>query len=347
VQGSLTPAVAKRLDVTPGRDVLRVLERFFSWDSCTALLTAMDGLVHRRTDRRVVYNCGMTKGSGHFAPSDRFRRPPFNMIAPEEVWQVFNDAKKVRHRTTPSLSTTARSTLRRGARRLRSLARKVGLAGGSGGPAYYGLNELDRKIARFVTQTAGTFVELGAFDGVTQSNTLSFENKGWRGILVEPVPEAYKACKANRPLAKVFNCACVASTDHRKEIDITAVGLMSLVANARGGGAEEEDWIRRGELVQDLERQKISVPARTLASIVEEAGLQAIDLLSLDVEGHELAVLDGLNLKLWRPRFIVCEDSYDATVEEFLAANRYAVRAVLSEQKHTRDVLYEDLDNPA
>ncbi|MEJ2122308.1 MAG: hypothetical protein P8Z76_16730 [Alphaproteobacteria bacterium] len=257
VRSALTPEIVKRLDVTPGRDVTGVLERFFSWDSCTALLTASDGLVHRKTDRRVVYNCGMTEGNGHFAPSDRMRRPPFNMITPDEVWQVFENGQDRKQRARPSVSTTARSALRRGARRLRSLAGRASFAISRSGRSYYGLNELDRKITQFLPQTEGTFVELGAFDGFTQSNTLSFEKKGWRGVLIEPVPEAFKACAANRPLAKVFNCACVAATDQRTEIDITAVGLMSLVSDARGGGGEEEEWIRRGEQVQGLKRKRV------------------------------------------------------------------------------------------
>ena len=46
-------------------------------------------------------------------------------------------------------------------------------------------------------------------------------------------------------------------------------------------------------------------------------------------------------------RFIVCEDAYDSSVEEFIVANGYAVRAVLSAQKHTRDILYEALRDQA
>ena len=91
VRGCLTDEVRVRLDVTPGRDVVNVLGSFFSWDSCTALLTAMRGLCHKKTATRVVYNCGMGPDSGHFTLNDRFRRPPFNMIAPEEVWQWFED----------------------------------------------------------------------------------------------------------------------------------------------------------------------------------------------------------------------------------------------------------------
>jgi hypothetical protein len=84
----LTPAVRSRLDVTPGRNVIAVLESFFSWDSCISLVTAERGLLHSRTAKRAIYNCGMGTGGGHFDRYEIFRAPPFNMIMPEEVASV-------------------------------------------------------------------------------------------------------------------------------------------------------------------------------------------------------------------------------------------------------------------
>lgn len=85
----LTPEVIARLDVTPGRNVCQVLTRFYSWDSCTALLTTLAGLEHKRTPERVVYNCGLGGDSGHFPHQAHLREPPFNMITPDEAWAHF------------------------------------------------------------------------------------------------------------------------------------------------------------------------------------------------------------------------------------------------------------------
>lgn len=82
----LTPEIVARLDVTSGRNVCEVLTRFYSWDSCTALLTARAGLLHNRTPNRVVFNCGLGGDSGHFPDHEHLRHPPFNMIRPDEVW---------------------------------------------------------------------------------------------------------------------------------------------------------------------------------------------------------------------------------------------------------------------
>lgn len=90
VQSQLTPKVLRRLDVTPGRDCHAVARFVYSWDSCLALLTARDERVHMKTPQRTVYNCGLGGKTGHFDDNPQLREPPFNMIAPDEVWSVFD-----------------------------------------------------------------------------------------------------------------------------------------------------------------------------------------------------------------------------------------------------------------
>jgi hypothetical protein len=54
----------------------------------------------------------------------------------------------------------------------------------------------------------GIFVELGALDGITYSNTKFFEDTlKWRGILIEPVVENYEKLIKNRPGCFHYNCA--------------------------------------------------------------------------------------------------------------------------------------------
>ena len=52
------------------------------------------------------------------------------------------------------------------------------------------LHELDVKLGAIIDRDGGFFVEAGAHDGFTQSNTYWLERfRGWRGLLVEPMPE--------------------------------------------------------------------------------------------------------------------------------------------------------------
>ena len=57
---------------------------------------------------------------------------------------------------------------------------------------YFGLNKLDKKVLKYLNYNRGFFVELGANDGISQSNTLHFEKyKNWKGILIEPIKFKY------------------------------------------------------------------------------------------------------------------------------------------------------------
>src|SRR5882672_6906915 len=83
---------------------------------------------------------------------------------------------------------------------------------GSDRHSHLALNDLDRKLAKYLDYRSGTFIEAGANDGLNQSNTYWFERfRGWRGILIEAVPEKAEECRRNRPLAQVFCNALVAS----------------------------------------------------------------------------------------------------------------------------------------
>jgi len=91
VEERLTPDVRARLSVTPGRNPIETIRNFYCWDGCFGVITASLGLLHRKTSRRVVYNCGIGGRGAHFAIEERFLHPPFNMIPPDDVWRVWED----------------------------------------------------------------------------------------------------------------------------------------------------------------------------------------------------------------------------------------------------------------
>ena len=53
---------------------------------------------------------------------------------------------------------------------------------------------------KIINKRNGFFIELGANNGLTQSNTAFFEkDMGQTGILIEPSSIGYELCKKNRP----------------------------------------------------------------------------------------------------------------------------------------------------
>jgi hypothetical protein len=84
------------------------------------------------------------------------------------------------------------------------------------------------------------------------------------------------------------------------------------------------------------ESYTIKVPTKTLSSILDEyPNLPQIDFMSLDVEGHELSVLEGLNIEKYRPTYILVEANYFDEINSFLTPFYDLV-----EQMTHRDFLY-------
>lgn len=228
-----------------------------------------------------------------------------------------------------------------GRNRLAALRRSLFERFGSDRYSHPALHDLDRKLATWLPQRDGFFVEAGAYDGFIQSNTYWFERfRGWRGVLVEPVPHLFSQARRARPGSRVVNCALVPPDHPEPKAVIRYAGLMSLVKGARGGSGDEDEHLRAGDMhgLDDV-AYDISVPARTLSSVLEEAGAPSrIDLLSLDVEGFEAKVLRGLELDRFAPRFIVLEmdtEERRARVEEVIGDSYELV-----ERLSPMDVLY-------
>ena len=202
------------------------------------------------------------------------------------------------------------------------------------------LHDLDRKLERYLPEKGGFFVEAGANDGHLQSNTYYFERfKGWRGVLIEPVPELYRRCVHERPRSLVFNCALVPEGFPDAKVQMRYSGLMSLVHGAQGSEEADEQHVQAGTMRGWDRLYELQVPARTLSSVLDEAGVKEMDLLVLDVEGYEPQALAGLDLLRHRPRFVLIE-ILDALrtrseIEDLLGSVYEAV-----EQLSPTDVLY-------
>jgi FkbM family methyltransferase len=202
------------------------------------------------------------------------------------------------------------------------------------------LEQLDQLIVDAVPLRRGFFIELGAFDGVTQSNSVLLERLGWQGLLIEANPGAYAKCVKARPNAHVVHAACVGNDFTKSMTTITDVGLMSMTSQTDLEPEEREKWLERGEGFVGRPRQDVEVPAETLSSILERKDIAEVDLLILDVEGAEVEVLKGLDFERHAPAWIVAEDAYNEGVGRYLAARGYRREKVLLERKYTRDCLY-------
>ena len=137
----------------------------------------------------------------------------------------------------------------------------------------------------FLGRIGGFFVEVGAGDGRTHSNTFVLERDyGWNGILIEA--DAVAATKIGRYRHCVSVCACVDSTSHPTKF-LRFGHLGGIVAE------DTDNAVRlRRRLLQWHSKNVVEIETVSLEAVLElNAAPSKIDYLSIDVEGAEHRVL--------------------------------------------------------
>jgi FkbM family methyltransferase len=179
--------------------------------------------------------------------------------------------------------------------------------------ARFSSDQETRLVAAFFGNTKGYYVEVGANEPRERSQTWHLEQQGWTGVLIEPQPALAATLRAERK-GKVFAVACSSPVKAGQELPLHVAGPLSSLD-------------RRGMAPGAIPEKIIRVPVRTLDSILEEAGSPAgFDFLSIDVEGHEIEVLQGFDIARWRPRLIMIEDHVaDLSKHRYLISSGYRI----------------------
>lgn len=163
----------------------------------------------------------------------------------------------------------------------------------SGQSSSYTPSEEEKLIWKFFNNgNEGFFIEIGANHPVNLSQTYYLEKNGWDGILVEPLPDMADLLRHQRK-AKVYEVACGAPAE-RGTVDFFVAGEFSS--------------IERRAVFTDIEYSKtVPVTLVTIDDIHKQAGYPQVDFLSIDTEGTELNVLQGINFIKLKPKLIFIE----------------------------------------
>ena len=163
--------------------------------------------------------------------------------------------------------------------------------------------DLNRKIFDILNFENGFYVECGANNGYSQSNTIMLErNRNWKGLLIEPSLTSFNICEKIRSKRNIFeNCVLSSFEDEGKLMSGDFDGdLMSSVGGYR--------------LSRDVNTEIIS---KTLTTLLKTHNITHVDFFSLDVEGFELNVLKGIDFEYCSPTWIVIE-VYTKDLEEIM-----------------------------
>ena len=202
----------------------------------------------------------------------------------------------------------------------------------------YSLNQLDEKLLKYLNFENGFFIEAGANDGISQSNTALYEFEyGWKGLLVEPNPKKYFECKERRINSIVENYALV-SNSYRGNFINGDFGHQDYTSSLMSMVLDEGDWcddvMRESQKNRREHEMVIEVPAITLNKLLEKHNIKNIDFFSLDVEGYEISVLNGFDIERYLPSYMLIEtttfENRISAIFEYMDNKNYKVVERLS-----------------
>ncbi len=187
------------------------------------------------------------------------------------------------------------------------------------------LKEIDEKMLQYINFENGYYIEMGAHDGVHNSNTFYFEKyKKWKGILIEPSEYFEFLIKNRSNKNKFFNCGC-SKFNEKTETILVGAGDFSVCVDLIE--KKYADNLIKKQIQSKFNIKKKVINLRNLNSILDEAKApKLIDFFSLDVEGMEINVLQGIDFKKYNFNYLLVECSNEIKKEQvfnFLKEKQY------------------------
>ena len=166
----------------------------------------------------------------------------------------------------------------------------------------------------FQDREGGYFVDVGCAWPVHASNTYYLEKHlGWSGIGIDALADYAGAWGEERPRSKFFQFIVTDRVaDSGRFFRSEGLGLSSVDSKMASG---ELFGVKR-------QTEEIEVPMTTLNHLLDQQGVRKIDLLALDIEGHEPEALRGFDVARFQPELIVVEGK-DPRVVTLLGEHGY------------------------
>lgn len=185
---------------------------------------------------------------------------------------------------------------------------------------FYGQFLEDKYINElFPNENNGVCIEIGAYDGVSFSNSYFFEKKGWNCLCIEPIPDSFDKCKSVRK-----NCVkCCISDKDKDDAEFTVFNILGNNLSAISSLNPDERLVESHKhLIKDT--SKIQVKVRSLTSLLDELNFDKdIDFISIDTENTELDVLKGIDFNKYNIKMLIIENNYNEPFCENYLKDRY------------------------
>jgi len=152
----------------------------------------------------------------------------------------------------------------------------------------------DKLVELLLPKGVHSFIDIGANDGVLFSNTYKFAKSGARGLCIEPSRSSYNKLKLNH----LFN----------RRVQ----SIHGAISNKNGTILLEEDGYEStlSKVINEKTQKSVEVPCYTMKEIlIKSPYFREVDLVSIDVEGHEFEVLDGMPNSDFYTKILIIESN--------------------------------------
>ena len=169
----------------------------------------------------------------------------------------------------------------------------------------YAQHEEDRLIELLLPRGVNSFIDIGANDGVLFSNSFKFAKKGANGLCIEPSRNSFRKLRLNHLFHPKVKCIQSAVSNTNSHIFLNEDGYESTLS-----------YVSKSK-----KNNSYSVRCQTFDKILEKyPEFLEVDLLTVDVEGHEREVFDALTNDQFKAKVIILE-SDKTQIEELLKSN--------------------------
>lgn len=152
----------------------------------------------------------------------------------------------------------------------------------------------EKIILDYFGSHVGTFMDLGSNDGITFSNTRALAERGWKGICIEPDPEAYKKLHELYKNQKNVYTYQYAIGDHNGTATLQKAG--TLLNNGDTGLVSTFHFPEMDRFKSVVKYEPVEVKIFKWKTALNRWKFKKFDFISADVEGNEMQILPDINL---------------------------------------------------
>jgi len=161
---------------------------------------------------------------------------------------------------------------------------------------YYSELGEDILLQHYCSKKSGFYIDIGAYHPKKISVTYLFYQRGWRGINIEPNPQAIKTF--NRMRRRDINLN-IGIYDEVGKLDYYYYGKND--SNNTFNPIYEQQYVAK-----EIMKIKVDTLNNVLDNYLPEG--TTIDFLNIDVEGDELKILQSIDYNKYAPKLILVED---------------------------------------